>query len=148
MSRLYRQAPLNAIWEGSGNVICLDILRAAESLPLFVADMRGQAATHGDIDSRLAGLLHVLDGDVAAICADPRNPRHQAQARNLADRLGIALVASSLVRDKSPAADAYISSRIGSNMGVGYNYGSVEFTDDLCDLMLAECKAQKYTGSK
>ena len=142
MAKLFRQSPLNSIWEGSGNVICLDILRAAVSLPIFVADMRLQAGAHGSIDSRLATLLDTLDADVAAICADPRNPRHQAQARNLADRLGIALVASCLVRNQSPAADSYIASRVGSHVGVGYNYGSVEYTDDLCDRMLAESKAQ------
>jgi putative acyl-CoA dehydrogenase len=140
MAKLFRQSPLNSIWEGSGNVICLDILRAAESLPLFLADVRGQAATHGAVDSRLAAHLDRLDADVAAVRAAPTSRASQARARCLADALGIALVASCLVRNESPVADAYISSRVGpgAGVGVGYNYGSVEYSDALCDAVLAE----------
>lgn len=57
MARLFRHSPLNAIWEGSGNVICLDLLRAAPALPAFVAHMESVSGTVQD--ARVQALLEV-----------------------------------------------------------------------------------------
>ena len=107
LPRLYREAPVNAIWEGSGNVQCLDVMRAISKTPetldaLFdeVAQARGGARSLDDHASR-------LKDDLA------NTNDFEAHARDFCDRLALALQASVVVRH-SPAAvaDAYCASRI------------------------------------
>jgi putative acyl-CoA dehydrogenase len=106
LPRLFRQQPLQSIWEGSGNVICLDVLRALgrnpETLDAFVAECRGAAGA----DPRLGAWLAALEIDL-------REP-DEAGARRLVERMGLALQASLLVRHGDPAvADAFCASRLG-----------------------------------
>jgi putative acyl-CoA dehydrogenase len=95
LPRIYRQQPLLSIWEGSGNVICLDVLRAIarepESVEAFLADL--EPAQRRDAEAALAE-------------AD------EGGARRLVERLGRALQASLLLRDAPPAvAEAFLADR-------------------------------------
>jgi putative acyl-CoA dehydrogenase len=107
MPRLYRQQPLQSIWEGSANVICLDVLRALrrapETLDALIAECREAAGTE-----------RALDEWVDALERELRDPDEQeARARRLVERLGLALQASLLVRYGDPAvADAFCVSRL------------------------------------
>jgi putative acyl-CoA dehydrogenase len=115
MARLYREAPLNGIWEGSGNVIALDVLRAAarspESVPAFIAEVR--AAKGGD---------RRLDRAVDRLEAELRAPEeHEARARRIVETMAVALQASLLIRH-APAAvsDAFCATRLGDEGGAVY----------------------------
>ncbi len=107
MPRLFRESPVNAIWEGSGNVQCLDVLRAMsktpETLDAYFAELESARGGHKALD------LHI-----AALKADMRaTDDFESSARNLVDRLAIGLQASVLVRSAPPAvADAFCRSRI------------------------------------
>ena len=108
MPRLYREAPVNSIWEGSGNVMCLDVLRAIERTPtagdVLRARARWPAAIRGSRPSS-AGCRSAL----------PRADRNdEAQARALTRDLVLALQAALLVKHAPPAvADAFCASRLG-----------------------------------
>jgi putative acyl-CoA dehydrogenase len=111
LPRLFRESPLNAIWEGSGNVIALDILRTLGREPLardaFAAEVmaaRGQSA--------------VLDAAMEEVAAEIRRVPAEADARRIAERLALVLQASLLVRGAPAAvADAFIATRLGGEGG-------------------------------
>ncbi len=132
MAKMFRHSPLNSIWEGSGNVIALDILRAKKSLGVLLADIgttRGQSA---DLDNYVAKLMK----DMGRM-ANESPEELQRVARNLADRLAIALQASVLLRfgDKN-IANVYIQTRICNNHG-GLNYGSCLIEPSLAKAIIA-----------
>ncbi|KAF0137098.1 MAG: putative acyl-CoA dehydrogenase [Xanthobacteraceae bacterium] len=111
LPRLFRESPLNAIWEGSGNVIALDILRTLGREPLardaFAAEVmaaRGQSA--------------VLDAAMEDVAAQIRRVPAEADARRIAERMALVLQASLLLRGAPPAvADAFIATRLGGEGG-------------------------------
>jgi putative acyl-CoA dehydrogenase len=108
MARLYREAPLNGIWEGTGNVICLDVLRAMMREPecanALMAELRTARGGNPRYDSFVDRLALTL-GDLA---------RHEGQARRIVEMLAIVTAASLLIRyAPSPVADAYVASRMG-----------------------------------
>jgi len=105
--RLYREAPVNAIWEGSGNVQCLDVLRAIQKTPDVIEalfDEVGQAR----------GASRALDAHTERLKDDLANVNDfEAHARDLTDRLALALQASLVVRHAPAAvADAFCVSRL------------------------------------
>ncbi len=110
MPRLFRESPVNAIWEGSGNVQCLDVLRAMvkspETLDSYFAEV--EAADGGNA---------TLDAHVADLRADMRHTDDfELRARNLVDRLATGLQASLLVRHApSYVSDAFCASRLASH---------------------------------
>jgi putative acyl-CoA dehydrogenase len=111
MARLYRDAPLNSIWEGSGNVAALDVLRALtkepEGLPAFLAECELARGADARLDAHLDSLPKRLEG---LADGDP-----QWQARSLVENLGVALQASLLVRNAPAAvADAFCAGRLGN----------------------------------
>ncbi len=115
MARLYREAPLNGIWEGSGNIIALDVLRAAaktpQSVPAFVDEVR-----------LAKGADRRLDRAIDRLEAELRQPEeHEARARRIAEKMAVALQASLLIRH-SPAAvaDAFCATRLGDDSGAAY----------------------------
>jgi putative acyl-CoA dehydrogenase len=118
MPRLYREAPVNAIWEGSGNVQCLDVLRAMSKTPAVVdayfAEVQQSRGAHA-----------VLDRFVASLATDLKDLSDvEYRARDLVDRLAVALQASLLVRSApSFLSDAFCQSRLGQ-MGQ-HNYGTL-----------------------
>lgn len=106
MPRLYREAPVNAIWEGSGNVQCLDIARAIAKSPETLQAVFDEAA-------RVRGESAALDAHVEALKRDLADlSGYEARARDLCDRLATALQAVALVRAGSPAAEAFCRSRL------------------------------------
>ena len=105
--RLFRESPVNAIWEGSGNIQCLDVLRAMHKVPGAVDAVFAtlDAARGGNAD------LDRFIGELARELADTADLEHRA--RGLVDRIALAFQASLLVR-YAPAfvADAYCASRL------------------------------------
>jgi putative acyl-CoA dehydrogenase len=117
LARIYRQAPLNSIWEGSGNVICLDLLRAIGREPAtadaLVTELRGSAGNDSRYDRYLAGLI------------DEFRPGKlvEANARRLCERLGVALQAAVLLREGDrTVAESFCSARLADE---GRCYGSL-----------------------
>ncbi|MEA2495571.1 MAG: putative acyl-CoA dehydrogenase [Thermoleophilaceae bacterium] len=114
MPRLYRDAPLNSIWEGSGNVAALDVLRAfakePEGLPAFMAEVELAAGANPHLDAHVAGLKERI---ASLATLEP-----QWLARRIVEDMGLALQASLLVRH-SPAfvSDAYCASRLAGDGG-------------------------------
>ncbi|MBZ5522871.1 MAG: acyl-CoA dehydrogenase family protein [Acidobacteriia bacterium] len=114
MPRLYREAPLYSIWEGSGNVICLDILRALAKDPgaaeAILEELR-QTARNQRFDRFIV--------DVEASLAKAKNGTYpQVEARRLAEKLALALQASLLIRYGSSAvAEAFLISRLDGEHG-------------------------------
>ena len=115
MPRLYRERPLASIWEGSGNVIALDVLRAMMRSPESVE------AFFGEVESA-AGSEPRLDAHVAAIKAELKDPEGlEPRARRIVERLALALQGSLLVRFGDPAvADAFCASRLAGDGGLAY----------------------------
>jgi len=111
MPRLYREAPLCSIWEGSGNVICLDILRAMRKEPESVACVLSEI--------RLAqGGNRYFDSFVAALENDLTLEVTEVEARRLAERMALALQASLLIRHSiSEVAGAFCVSRLAGDSG-------------------------------
>ena len=116
LPRLYREAPLNAIWEGSGNVICLDVLRALSHEPECVPALLDElGAARGD-DPRYDALL----GDTVGLirCDEGDAERLQARARLLTERLALLLQAQALMRVAPGAvAEAFLASRVAGEGG-------------------------------
>src|SRR5262249_27227026 len=101
MARLYREAPLNGIWEGTGNVICLDVLRSIqrepESVGVFLDELRKASGANRSLDA--------FTEDLGRRLTAPSQP--EPQARRIAEMMAFALQASLLFRHSIPAvADA------------------------------------------
>ncbi|RFU20249.1 acyl-CoA dehydrogenase family protein [Geodermatophilus marinus] len=110
LPRLYRQAPLNSIWEGSGNVIALDVLRALGRSEAALAAVRAEVEAARGADPRLDAAAARLAAELAD--ADGR----EARARRIAGLLTLCLQGSLLVRH-APAevADTFCASRLGGD---------------------------------
>ncbi len=113
LPRLYRQAPLNSIWEGSGNIQCLDVLRAlsreAQALPVLEAELGGVLGREPGYDAALQSLRATLAGTPS-----------EAQARSITERLALLLQAATLLRADSPNAAAFIRSRLGGEHAMAF----------------------------
>jgi len=115
MPRLYREAPLNGIWEGSGNVICLDVLRAMAREPESVDAFFREVGRGGGLDARLDRFVDELHADLRSLDAI------EARARGLVERLALALQASLLLRaGNQPVAEAFVASRIAGRHGAAF----------------------------
>jgi putative acyl-CoA dehydrogenase len=131
MPLLYRDAPLNSIWEGSGNVAALDVLRALGSerdgLPSFLAECERGAGADPRLDAHLAAVRE----RVAALLAPGSDVSDgQFQARRLAEELAVALQGSLLVRHAPAAvADAFCAARC--DLAGGRVYGTLPAGVDL-----------------
>jgi putative acyl-CoA dehydrogenase len=115
MPRLYREAPLASIWEGSGNVMSLDVLRALarspRSLEVFLAEVQ---QAHG-ADQRLDASVRSLEAQLT----DPTTL--ETRARRVVETMALCLQGSLLVRHAPPAvADAFCASRLGGDGGREY----------------------------
>lgn len=121
MARLYREAPINAIWEGSGNVQCLDILRAMQKEPAILEAFFTEVRKAKGTDRRFDVFVQQLKQDLSVKSAADDV---QFNARNIADRLALSLQAALLIQH-APAAisDAFCSSRLASYWV--QNYGSL-----------------------
>jgi putative acyl-CoA dehydrogenase len=104
--RLYREAPLNSMWEGSGNIICLDVLRTIRAQPESIDALLAELRLAAGADGR-------LDRAVEALEATLREAKHAGDGRSLTERVAVVLQASLLARH-APAqvAEAFCASRI------------------------------------
>lgn len=121
LARLYREAPLNSIWEGSGNVNALDVLRAIAREP-------GSVEAFAREVKRGSGHSAALDRAITEVAEAGRyaaEPGAAAGARRVVERLAVTLQAS-LLAQHAPAevADAFIASRLEG--GHGHTFGTLE----------------------
>ncbi len=115
LPRLYREAPLNGLWEGSGNVICLDVLRAMGRNPEAVDAFFAEVGPVGGADARLDAFVEALRGELSDFSAP------ELRARRLVERLALALQGSLLVRHGHPAvAEAFCASRLAGDHGAAF----------------------------
>jgi putative acyl-CoA dehydrogenase len=128
LPRLFRESPLNSIWEGSGNVNCLDVLRALEREPESLEALRAELRLARGGNRR----LDVALADLEAELADRDDP--ELRARRLVEQLALCLQASLLVRH-APAeiADAFCAARLGG--GGGRAYGTLPRGIDLAAIV-------------
>jgi putative acyl-CoA dehydrogenase len=127
MPRLYREAPLASIWEGSGSVAALDVMRAIarepETVDALFAELDLAAGPDRRLDAAVVGLKDILAA-----------PLEEAQARRIAERITLVLQASLLVRHGHPAvADAFCATRLGGDWG--YAYGTLPSGLDLAAII-------------
>jgi hypothetical protein len=115
MPRLYRDAPLNSIWEGSANVMCLDVLRAMGRSPESVEAFFGELALARGGDAR-------LDAFVATLADELRDfEAIETRARRLVERMALAFQGALLVRSGDPAvADTFCASRLAGDRGLAF----------------------------
>lgn len=117
LARRYREQPVMALWEGSGNVIALDVLRALarepESADAFESEVSLAAGEHPLLDAHLAATRRLLRETAGA---DPASAA--VNARRLVEQLALALQGSLLVRTAPPAVSgAFIANRLGESRG-------------------------------
>ena len=118
MPRLYREAPVNAIWEGSGNIQCLDVLRALDKTPAVLTALFDELGL-------ARGAHALLDPFVAALARDLRDPQQREyRARGLVERMALALQAALLLQHApDDVGDAFCRSRLADTGGL--NYGTL-----------------------
>ncbi|MCP5083520.1 MAG: DNA alkylation response protein [Alphaproteobacteria bacterium] len=115
MPRLYREAPINSIWEGSGNVMCLDVLRAMyreeAAIPAYLAEL-----------DKARGAYSALDQAVDHLKAEFADPADQeVRARGITELMATTLQAALLVQHApEPVADAFCVSRLGPRPSGAY----------------------------
>ncbi len=114
LPRLYRQAPLNSIWEGSGNIQCLDVLRALTQEPACLDALRAEFAAAGHLSRVVAGQAEALLAAFAGRQVD------ETTARLAVERLGLLLQAAELLAAGSPAAEAFVRSRLEGGHGLAF----------------------------
>ena len=119
MPRLFRQSPLNAIWEGSGNVIALDVQRAIAREPKSVHALRAFLDAQRGLNAAYDTWLTSLD----------LGPMQEVSVRMLTERLALAAQAAVLLAWDNPMADAFCSLRLGRR-GAAY-HGVFETALDL-----------------
>src|SRR5713101_5649093 len=128
MPRLYREAPLNSIWEGSGNVNALDVLRAIsrepESVVAFVDEVEEARGSDPRLDDSVDELKRQLSDSADA----------ESRARRVVELMAVALQASLLVRHGDPAvAEAFCASRLDSNGG--RSFGTLPPSSELAGIV-------------
>jgi putative acyl-CoA dehydrogenase len=115
MPRLFRESPLNSIWEGSGNVICLDVLRALarepESLDAVVAEIAPAESAEPRLKAWMRRFRQELEHPEAV----------ELRARAVVERLAIALQAALLLRTApTTVAEAFCASRLTDERGLAF----------------------------
>ena len=129
MPRIFRQSPLNSIWEGSGNVICLDVLRAMarepESVAAFVSELESARGAYGALDAAIARLKDSLV-----------QPPPEGHARALVEEMALALQGAILARHApSAVADAFCATRLGGDWGRAF--GTLPSSADIDGVLAA-----------
>ncbi|MER5932999.1 acyl-CoA dehydrogenase family protein [Streptomyces sp. NPDC002054] len=115
LPRLLRESPLNSIWEGSGNVQALDVLRALQREPLALNAFLQEVGTARGADHRLDAAIKDLLTELADL------EGIETRARRLVERMALVLQGSLLVRWAPPAvADAFCASRLGGDWGTAF----------------------------
>jgi putative acyl-CoA dehydrogenase len=115
LARLYRQAPLNSIWEGSGNIQCLDVLRALNKEPetreAIFAELLAAKGLNPELDREIGGLAGLFE-DTSTL---------EIRSRSVVERMALALQASILLRAGNEAvAQSFCRSRLGGEHGLAF----------------------------
>lgn len=119
MPRLYREAPINTIWEGSGNVQCLDVMRAMAKSPECVDALFEELALTQGHDKRLDALTESIK------CGLANTDDFEWRARSVVENMALALQANLLVRHgHATTAEAFIAARLGEEQR-GLVYGTL-----------------------
>jgi putative acyl-CoA dehydrogenase len=114
LPRLYRESPVNSLWEGSGNVMCLDVLRAAVREPASMDALFAEVRLAEGADRRFDDLAARVQGWLGAA-------ERERAARTITEGLALLLQGSLLLRFGSAAmADAFCASRLGADAGRGF----------------------------
>jgi putative acyl-CoA dehydrogenase len=118
MPRIFREAPVNSIWEGSGNVNALDVLRATTRDPGVLDAYFAEVSLARGGDARFDAALATLEAELA----DPEDAARRA--RRIVERLALVFQGALLIRyAPSAVADAFCASRLGDDYG--YAYGTL-----------------------
>ena len=118
MPRLHRESPLNAVWEGSGNVIALDLLRVLTKEPETIEALRKEMEAGLGHDSRLDDAIQ----SAFDIALDP--PDAEFEARRMTEALAIAFGGTLMAQHARPEVwEAFAATRLGDNWG--YLYGTL-----------------------
>jgi len=143
LPRLYREAPLNAIWEGAGNVIALDVLRALQRAPeageAFMAELSQVQGADRIVDRELQRIRQALS---EAVTGDEA----EAGARRLVEQLAVCWGASLCLRHEPVVADAYVRSRLDGDWGV--ELGTLDPQLDLAGLAQRACPLPDEGGTE
>jgi len=124
LPRLYRQAPLNSIWEGSGNIQCLDALRALHREPACGEALLAELAPARGLNTAFDGAFEALAVVLQA------GERQESQARRQVEHMALVLQAALLLCAGSPMAEAFCDSRLGG--AHGWAFGTLDAPR--CDL--------------
>ncbi|ELR71523.1 Acyl-CoA dehydrogenase [Fulvivirga imtechensis AK7] len=117
LSRLYREAPVNAIWEGSGNVQCLDVIRAVTRSPAALDALIGELGS-------AKGNLSTYDSFIEKLSSN-HNQLSERQARHFVEQLAKAAQAAALIKSgRDHIAEAYCQSRLEEN-SAGWMFGNL-----------------------
>jgi putative acyl-CoA dehydrogenase len=128
LPRLFRQSPLNGVWEGSGNVMCLDVLRALARAPEALDAYWAEVAPAAGADARLDAAADALRSELSDL--DQIEPR----ARRLVEQLALVFQGALLVQHAPAAvADAFCASRFGD--GSGRAFGTLPVGLDLAAIV-------------
>jgi putative acyl-CoA dehydrogenase len=112
MPRLYRESPLNAIWEGSGNVIALDLLRAVAKQPGSVEAVEKELEMAKGVDARLDRAI----ADALGIIGNPSDP--EFEARRVAETLALAVGGALVARHARPEVwETFAATRLSGDWG-------------------------------
>jgi putative acyl-CoA dehydrogenase len=115
MPRLYREAPVNSIWEGSGNVNALDVLRALAKQPAALDAFFGEVELAAGADSRSTA------SSPACATSSPTSRASRPAHGRIVEKLALAIQGSLLVRTAPAAvADAFCASRLAGDGGLAY----------------------------
>jgi putative acyl-CoA dehydrogenase len=137
LPRIYREAPLSSIWEGSGNVTALDVLRALARTEGAAEALLTELGAAAGADASLDAAVADLKRHVAALAAATSLEAHH-EARGLAGRIAVALAAALLVRHApAPVAGAYCASRLQPTApaGPGAPFGTLPAGLDLAAII-------------
>jgi putative acyl-CoA dehydrogenase len=141
MPRLYREFPLTSIWEGSGNVMCLDVLRALGKSKDGIEILQREWRSIKGNDKRLDRYAASLESDLA------KSNEQDASARSVSERLALCLSASLILQHSPPAiADAFCASRLENNWGNSFGTlpSNTDFTAVLNRVYLANVTASQF----
>jgi putative acyl-CoA dehydrogenase len=113
MPRIYRELPVNSIWEGSGNIMCLDVLRALGRMPRAIELLLGEIGETARGDKRVRNVVGRLERELRQ-----RDRHDESQARAIVRDLALAMQGALLLQHAPTAvADAFCASRLGDEPG-------------------------------
>jgi putative acyl-CoA dehydrogenase len=141
MPRLLRESPLNSIWEGSGNVISLDVLRAVAKEEGVIDSIAAELNKARGSDIRFDRYAEDVLNDLAFTkkeINEAKNSTVEKTSRRLVERMATALQASLVVRySPDPVVDAFISSRLDHDHG--FSFGTLHPAAQMREIIDRAC---------